>query len=264
MNEYLNFTFKIARNAGKLLMDYYNSNEDLNIHYKKDSSIVSLADIESEKLIRNAIKEKFPEHSILGEEKGFTEGKSEYIWYIDPLDGTTNYSIHYPFFCISIALCKKTDPLLSVVYFPPQNELFYAVKNKGAFLNNKKLKVSPERSLKNAIIAFSNSRDEGQIRQIAKIFLKFKLLKQKLRHFGSAALEMCYVASGRISAFFSLGTNIWDVAAGMLLVKEAGGIITNLKGDNILLDRNINNIIASNGLIHKNLLNLLNSITSKY
>ncbi|MHA1271054.1 MAG: inositol monophosphatase family protein [Candidatus Helarchaeota archaeon] len=257
MNEFLDFTIRISKKAGSLLMNYYNSG-DISIKYKKDNSIVSLADIESEKLIKSEIKKKFPDHAIIGEEEGIVEGNSEYTWIIDPLDGTTNFSIHYPFFCVSIALFKNQSPIIGVIYFPPQDELFYAKRGYGAFLNNAELKVSNENSIEKSIIAFSNSRDVDKIRLISDIHLKFRLLRQKLRHFGSAALELSYLASGRISAFLSVGTNIWDVAAGVLLVQEAGGKVTDLSGqDYDFYDPN-KILIASNGKIHIKLLNLLN------
>ena len=264
MNEYLEFAIKIAKKSGKKVMEYYNSSKNLNYEYKDDNSIVSLADIESERLINDSIKKHYPDHSIIGEETGASIQESDYTWCVDPLDGSTNFSIHYPFFSISIALLYKNRPIVGVVYFPPQDELYYASENGGAFLNDKKINVSKEDALSRAIIAFSNSREESDLRLISQLFLEFRLLKQKLRHFGSAALELCYVAAGRIEAFIGLGVNIWDVAAGILLIKEAGGKITDFKGDKFILDRKNKTLLASNNRIHNNLLNFINNTLEKY
>jgi myo-inositol-1(or 4)-monophosphatase len=260
LDEFLEFAINIGRKAGKLLMDFYNSREDLNISYKEDNSILTRADIASEKLIVEAIKKKFPSHSILAEEGDKLDMDSEYTWCIDPLDGTTNFSIHYPFFCVSIALFKKSEPIIGVIYFPSQDELYHAKKGGGSYLNERLIKVSSESAFNRAIVAFSNSRREQDIKLISKIFLELRLLKQKLRHFGSAALELAYTACGRISGFLSIGTNIWDIAAGMILIKEAGGKITTLSGKEYTLEDEGKIIIATNELIHENLLVFLNKI----
>lgn len=260
MDEFLDFSINIAKKAGKLLMDYYNSQDDLNISYKEDNSILTKADVESEKLIVDAIKKEFPSHSILAEEGDKLDMDSEYTWCIDPLDGTTNFSIHYPFFCVSIALFKQIKPIIGVIYFPSQDELFYAKKGGGSYLNDRPIKVSSESAFNRAIVAFSNSRREQDIKLISKIFLELRLLKQKLRHFGSAALELAYTACGRISGFLSIGTNMWDIAAGMILIKEAGGKITTLSGKQYTLEDEGKLFVASNGIIHENILNLLNKL----
>lgn len=260
MEEFLEFSKTIAKQAGNLVMKYYNS-ENFNVNYKKDNSIVTIADTESEKLIRNSILEKYPDHTIIAEEGGLTEGNQEFIWCVDPLDGTTNFSIHYPFFCISIALYKKKKPIIGVVYFPTQDELYYATKNNGAFLNGKKIIVSSQKSLKNAIIAFSSNKTKRTAKNISRLFLEFKMKQsQRLRHFGSAALELCYVASGRISGFLSLGAKIWDISAGMLLIREAKGRVTKLNGNDYTFDDKDKTLIGSNGLIHDDILNIVNDI----
>ncbi|MBD3229572.1 MAG: inositol monophosphatase [Candidatus Lokiarchaeota archaeon] len=261
MDEFLDFSKKIAKEAGNIVMKYYNSHEDLNIDYKKDNSIVTKADIESEKFIRNSILKKYPDHTIIAEEEGLTEGNEEFIWCVDPLDGTTNFSIHYPFFCISIALYKKKEPIVGVIYFPSQDELYYCKKGSGSFLNRKKIHVSSQKSLKNAIIAFSSNKTIKTAKNISNLFLEFKMKQsQKLRHFGSAALELSYVASGRISGFLSLGTKIWDISAGMLLIREAKGKVTKLNGNDYTFEDRDEILIGSNRLIHEDILKIVNDV----
>lgn len=247
-----------AKKAGKLVMKYYGSK--LKIEYKEDKSRVTEVDFLSEKLIKNILKKNFPNHAILSEETGFDGSKedTEYLWCVDPLDGTTNFSMRNPFFNISIALLKNKEPILGVVYYPPQNELFYAELGKGAYLNNIVIKVSSKETIAESILTFCNSRDKESKIKVGKIFAELKPINNYVRQIGSAALELCFVACGRVEVFFMIGVRSWDVSAGLLIVKEAGGEVTDFEGKPFIFDSK--NLLATNGKIH----NEMQSILKKY
>lgn len=246
----LKVAVRAARQAGKILMKYYGKTER---HYKEGTSIVTKADREAEELIRSIIKNKFPDHSILGEEFGSEKRDSDYTWIIDPLDGTTNYSAHFPFFCVSIALTKNSEPILGVVYYPHTKEMFHAELGKGAFLNSKKISVSSSENIPRSVIGFClTGKGLEDVERITKIFRKLKNVTNNVRQFGASALELAYVANGRIDAFLVVNAKSWDVAAGMLLVSEAGGKITDLSGKYFNLESY--DLLASNGRIHDEIL----------
>ncbi len=236
---------RAAVEAGKVLMSHYGSAE---AREKKDGSLVTVADGESEMLIKRMLSEEFPGHSFLGEESGMDDRKSEFTWIVDPLDGTTNYSMKNPFFNVSIALVRGDEPVAGVVYSPVQNELFSAVKGGGAFLNGKAISVSGERDVSKALVAFCHGRDQKSVDFIASLFREFKSRSNNFRQMGAAALELAYVAAGRVDAFLSTGTNPWDVAAGALIVREAGGSVTDFSGG--AYGTGSRDILAANSGIH--------------
>lgn len=245
MERELDVARKAALEAGKILMKYYGNVDTVT---KKDGSLVTRADRESEDRIKAMLSKEFPDYSFLGEETGHDDRKSEYTWVVDPLDGTTNYSIKNPFFNVSIALVRTSEPVMGVVYSPVQNELFHAVKGKGAYLNGKKISVSDVGSVKDSVIAFCHSRDKHTAESITRIFHTLKLVNTTFRQIGAAALELCYVASGRIECFMQLKMKPWDVAAGTVIVREAGGKVTNLEKSEFGTDSL--HLLASNGKIH--------------
>ncbi|HEX55160.1 MAG: inositol monophosphatase [Candidatus Altiarchaeales archaeon] len=249
----LKTAIEASKKAGRILMDLYGK---VKIKYKRDGTIITKADEMSEKLIRKILTNRFPDYSIIGEEFGFEEKSSEYLWAIDPLDGTTNYSIRNPFFNVSIALLDEEKPILGVVYYPFQDELFFAEIGKGAYLNNKRIYVSGEDKFENAVLTFCHRSDPESVERMAKIFREFKMRNPKVRQIGAAALEMCYVACARVESFLMINLNIWDVAAGAIIVKEAGGRVTDFDGNEF--DINSKDILASNGLLHNELLRLIN------
>ncbi len=253
-NKFLSVATKAAKKAGKTIMKFYG--KVIKKSYKKDRSIVTEADLEAEKVILDIIKKSFPNHAILSEEAGLQDSDSDFLWCVDPLDGTTNFSMKNPFFNVSIALLKNKEPILGVVYYPPQDELFHSELGKGAYLNNKPIKVSSKNSMKAAIFTFCNSRDEEARKKVGKIYGELKLTNNYVRQIGSAALELCMVASGRVETFFMIGVRSWDVAAGWIMVKEAGGKTTDFNGNSFTFDSK--NLLATNGTkIHDDLLEII-------
>jgi myo-inositol-1(or 4)-monophosphatase len=242
----------VAREAGDLLMSYYGK---IHVKYKDDRSVVTEADIESEKLIKSTLEAEFPDYSFLGEESGLDEKDGDHLWVVDPLDGTTNYMIQNPFFCVSIGLVRKGEPIIGVVYYPFVDELFSAEVEKGAYLNSKRIYVSKKERLEDSVVSFCNNRGETAIRRMANIFLDVKLVTNKLRQFGAGGLEMSYVACGRTESFMMPNTNLWDVAAGTAIVREAGGRVTDFNGNPYNMESL--DILATNGSIHEAMLQIL-------
>ena len=255
-DDFLKTAIRAAKDAGKLIMKFYG--KKVKKTYKEDKSIVTEADLEAEKIILDIIQKKYPKHSILSEEAGMDEKASEYLWCIDPLDGTTNFSMRNPFFNVSIALLKNEEPILGVVYYPPQDELFHSIFRKGAYLDGEKIQVSSKDTMKASILTFCNSRDQEARKKVGKIYSELKLTNNYVRQIGSAALEMCMVASGRVESFFMIGVRAWDIAAGWIMVKEAGGKVTDFDGDPFTLHSK--NLLATNGKIHDEIA----SIVKKY
>ncbi len=235
--------------AGKLILENYGK---VKFEVKKDSSLVSQVDKGSEKLIKGILLANFPHYGFIGEESGTSEEK-EYMWVVDPLDGTTNYKAKIPFFNVSIALARHKKPIAAVVFAPLTKELYHAELGKGAYLNGKPIKVSKEEKFRSGIIAFCHSAE--RVGEATAVYANLKRLNNKLRQVGAAALELAYVAAGRFDGFYMIGVHLWDVAAGQLLVAEAGGKVTDFKDLPFTIDSN--NILASNGLMHKELLELL-------
>lgn len=240
-----------AKEAGDLLLKLFGKVE---IGFKTDKSIVTEADLQSEKLIRSLIRQEYPEHDILGEEMGRSGDSSPYLWVIDSLDGTTNYSIRNPFFDVSIALTYNAEPVVGVVYYPFGGELFHAVRGGGAYLNDESIRVS-RRDFNSSILTFCNNRDQESVKRIVDIFGRLKPVNNKFRQFGAGALELSYVACGRADAFLMVGANPWDVAAGVLLVREAGGIATDFQG--MAYNINSKDLLAANRMVHSRLLEVV-------
>lgn len=251
----LEVAIKAAETSGKILMQYYGRAK---VSLKRDRSLVTEADVKSEKRIKGILEREFPKYSFLGEESGRHKMGSEASWVVDPLDGTTNYVMRNPFFNVSIALVKGTEPIVGVVHYPFLNETFHAEKGKGAFLGKKEVHVSNETVLEDSVITFCHGRDEESVRRVSKIFADLKSINNKVRQLGAAALELCYVACGRTSCFLMPGMNPWDVMAGTIIVKEAGGIVSDLEGNTFTV--NSKDILASNGKIHRQLLKILGEI----
>jgi len=241
-----------ALKASQLLLTKYGR---ARVHYKADRSIVTAADMGAERAIRAIIGRHFRDDAYLGEEMGSREGSSGRTWIVDPLDGSTNYSIGNPFFATSIALVEGDEPVLGVINYPPQRELFIATKGTGAYLNGKRIVVSDSQNLRLATLTFCHSPDPASIGRISRIFRRLKEVTSRTRQMGAASLELCFTACGRVDAFLMVGVNSWDVAAGILMVEEAGGQVTDLSGGKFTLSST--SLLASNGRIHKGLLKLL-------
>ncbi len=245
---------RIVLKAGKYLKD--NSKKIKKISYKGDINLVTNVDREVEAILIGSLSREFPDIGFLAEESGKTGCGSGLKWVIDPIDGTTNFAHGFPFYAISVGLEKAGKPVLGIVYNPEHNEFFYAEKGKCAFLNGKRIKVSTVKELKKSLLmtGFSyklgKSMDENLVH-----FRNFLISSQAVRRAGSASLDLCYVACGRLEAFWELDLFPWDTAAGWLIVKEAGGEVTDFTGREF--NNNSRQILASNGKIHKQMLKIL-------
>jgi myo-inositol-1(or 4)-monophosphatase len=240
----------IAREAGALLMHHFH--QRLKIEYKGDADLVTAADRASEKLIRERIRENWPEHDVLGEEQGLSDRGSEYRWYVDPLDGTTNFAHGFPVFCVSIAVERRgparPQRITGVVYDPTRDELFSAELGRGAHLNGEKIHVSKTERLEESLLATGFPSRKRHKNPNIYFYHQLTLHSHGVRRAGSAALDLCSVASGRFDGFWEFNLNPWDTAAGVLIVEEAGGKVTGFDGSPFEL--NSKETLASNGLIH--------------
>jgi myo-inositol-1(or 4)-monophosphatase len=247
----LDFAIRIARDAGCLLRDRVGTR--LNVALKGEIDLVTDVDLASEHLIREAIATHYPRHQVLGEEEGLAETSSDYRWVIDPLDGTSNYAHGFPVFCVSIALEHRGETILGVVYDPMRDELFTAERGGGASLNRKPIQVSSTRELSRSMLATGFPYDirTSKLTNLDH-WSDFAMHAQALRRCGSAALDFCYVACGRFDGFWELSLNPWDMAAGALIVREAGGRISNFAGGDFSNYKA--EVVASNGEIHDQML----------
>ena len=247
MESYLNTGVDIAREAGALLVQLFKGPPK--ISYKRPSDLVTEGDRRSEALIIERLRTYFPKHDVVAEEGGGQKTGSDYCWYVDPLDGTTNFAHGFPIFCVSLGLAYRNEVIAGVVYDPIHEELFTAERGAGAYLNNKRLHVSKISALSESLLAtgfppFVNNHDLN-----IEFYARFTRLCHGLRRAGSAALDLCSVAAARFEGFWELKLNPWDKAAGWLLVTEAGGRVTDLSGApfDLLGDE----VFASNGLVHE-------------
>ncbi len=231
--KYLDFAEEIAKKSGQKLFDEFRTKAPVERGTSKE--VKSFYDNFSDEIIKEDLEKKFPEHSYITEETGLVDKKSDYLWIIDPLDGTSNFVNHNPLFSISIALWKNGEPLLGVIEAPALYERFVSVSGEGAwrydFLNSKEkiCKVSNISEDYKAYILFCEG-GEGDRERILKIFNANYKNKKEVRKFGSAAIELAWVGAGRAEAYFTPRINIWDIAAGVLFVKEAGGEVKNFAG----------------------------------
>jgi myo-inositol-1(or 4)-monophosphatase len=240
----------IAREAGALLLDYFQ--QKLKIEYKGDADLVTAADRASEALIRERIGKQFPDHDVLGEEQGLNDRGAEYRWYVDPLDGTTNFAHGYAVFCVSLALERRSGTsagrIAAVVYDPTREELFTAEQGKGAQLNGQPIRVSRVAQLKECLVATGFPSHKRHKNPNIYFYHQITLRTHGVRRAGSAALDLCNVACGRFDGFWEFNLNPWDTAAGVLIVEEAGGKVSRFDGSPFLLDSR--ETLASNGLVH--------------
>ena len=255
MHDFMETAVNVATDAGRLLKT--NLGRLHSIEMKGAIDVVTEMDIRAEELIIKILRGVFPTFGILTEESGERAASSEYRWIIDPLDGTTNYAHGYPVFCVSIALEKNGETILGVVYNPMLAELFTAEKGRGACLNNRKIQVSSTTKLNNSLLATGFPYDiRTSSNNNINYFTNFAVRVQAIRRAGSAALDSCYVACGRFDGFWELKLKPWDVAAGGLIVKEAGGILSDFKGGPFSIYSH--ETVASNGIIHKQMIEVLN------
>jgi len=255
------FAIKIAKESGKILLKYFKQVDKLKTSKKSKHEIVTPADLAvNENFIKKALQ-NFPAYGILSEETERLGGEAEYYWIIDPLDGTTNFSLGNPFFNTSIALVHKNEVVLGVTYAPFLKQLFVAEKDRGAILNGKKIKVSKECNLSDTIVNYGYSYHDQVNKKFMKVYEHMMMDLQNSRNMGAAALELAWVAMGRLEVYVLFGLKIWDVAAGTLLVSEAGGQITDFANQDFNLEATT--LLASNKILHKKLLNIIAPLPKK-
>ncbi len=250
-----------ALKAGAFLRREFENFDRDAVELKSAREIVTKADKWSEKIILKIIANNFPEHRILSEESGNNSKNSDFLWIIDPIDGTTNFSFKNPLFSVSIGVAYKGEVIVGVVYVPYMRELFVAEKGQGAFLNDKKIEVSKNKTGK-LIHTFCHGHSKNDINRALAYYRKQKMQAVDCRQLGSAAIELAYTACGRVESIVIPGTRAWDVAAGVLIVKEAGGKITDFEGkpwnlkrmDMISGTKGACDIVASNGRVHSGIL----------
>ncbi|MBW3013236.1 inositol monophosphatase [Candidatus Woesearchaeota archaeon] len=230
----MDIAIKAAKAGGKILMSHYK--KEHHVHSKGPLEIFTEVDVLSETEIKKIIKKAFPKHGILGEEEGKTEGDSDYVWIIDPLDGTNNYQNQIDFFNVSIAVAKGNELIIGVVYDPVRDELFAAEKDKGATLNGKEIKVRQRTALNHCMLATNPASTLNKFKSVQ--YRRFWHKLRAPRIIGAKALELAYVACGRLDIYYNTSTFLWDVAAGILIIREAGGVVKKFDGSEWMIDDN--------------------------
>jgi len=253
----LNTAVKAARKAGSIITRASFDVDKLTIRTKQKNDFVSEVDHAAEEAIISVLRDAYPDHGFLGEESGYKDTDAEYLWIIDPLDGTTNFLHGFPQYCISIGLVHKGALSQAVVFDPNRNELFTATKGVGAYLNDRRIRVSKTDKIEDALVGTG-----FPFREIVNLDDYVRMLKSVMktcagvRRPGAAALDLAWVACGRIDGFFEMGLSPWDMAAGALLIREAGGLVGDFDGEDRYLDSG--RIVAANGKLFGAFLNLLN------
>ena len=259
MVSYLDVAVEAAREAGAILMAEFD--RPRKITYKGEVDIVTEADKRSETAIVNRLRAQFPRHTVVAEEGSGHQSESAFRWYVDPLDGTTNYAHGYPCFCVSIGLAERDELIMGVIFNPVNGELFTAVKGEGAYLNQRRIQVSTVPKLATSLLATGFPSQKRSENPNIQYYWRFTLASHGVRRDGSAALDLAAVACGRFDGFWEFGLKPWDTAAGALLVREAGGMVTDFAGrpyrpGDVQL-------LASNRLIHDEMRALANDIVER-
>jgi myo-inositol-1(or 4)-monophosphatase len=252
-NLMLNTAIEAAKRAGHIIAEHYPMGR--NVTQKGFRDLVTETDTAAEAVIIDIIKENFPTHDILSEEAGAISREGGYTWVVDPLDGTTNFAHHHPVFAVSIAVAKGGTPIVGVIHDPLRDETFLAQREAGATLNDHPIRTTPNKTLENAMVATDWGHTNEQREQMLAYLRPTLMGCGTVRSMGSAALALAYVAAGRLDAYFQMKLNPWDVAAGTLLVREAGGRCTTLNGTPHRM--NLPDCLATNGHIHDALLDVI-------
>ena len=272
LKNFLKIAIEAVKEAGKIQEEKFG--ENFKIEHKGEINLVTEVDYQCEKVIIDIIKRDYPEHEILTEEAGSVKGlppshspltkggqmEGKYKWIIDPLDGTTNYAHSYPCFCASVGLEIDGEIVAGAVYNPMIDELFTSIKGEGAYLNGNRIRVSKIADINKSLLATGFPYDIRESKENnLNHFCNFAVRAQAIRRPGSAVLDLCYLAAGRFDGFWELKLYPWDMAASSLIVKESGGMITDFKGSEFSIYKG--EMLASNGLIHKEMINILNLAT---
>lgn len=259
MQIYKEFAIGLALRSGNMLMKEFRALSPEQIRFKDKRELVTRHDLKVNRFLVEKIRHAYPHHSILSEEEGFNRGKGKhkgYQWVIDPLDGTTNFIMRHTFFTTTFALLKDGEPIIGVIYAPYTRELFVAEKGKGARRNEIRMHVSDEDSLKTSFLCFAYSHERKSLQRAVAAYQHFEFEARSMRHFGSSSLELAFVAAGRVDGMIiTPPVRIWDVAAGMLMVREAGGKVTDFNGDPQSITTN--GLVATNGKVHKQILRVI-------
>jgi myo-inositol-1(or 4)-monophosphatase len=251
----LELAIKAAREAGAMLKDLAGKAERIDRKAGEETNLVTELDRRSEEMIIGRVKAEYPEHEVLAEESGRDSKKSEYRWIIDPIDGTTNFAHGLPIFAVSIGIEFQGTLVAGVVYDPTRDEMFTVEKGKGAFLNGDRISVSTTTRLIESVVATGFPYDIRSNSENIEHFRNFLFEARALRRLGSAAIDLCYVACGRLDGYWELSLNPWDMAAGVLLVEEAGGKFTDLDGrPGSIYSKTV---LTSNGRIHDQMVEVL-------
>ena len=250
MTRELEVAIAAAEAAGEVLRNGFGQHQE--IKFKGEVDLVTKADENAEQAITRVLQKTFPNYGMLAEEGGELKGEGTVRWIVDPLDGTTNFAHGLPLFCTSIALERDGEVVLGVVYDPMANETYTAERGGGATLNGEPIVVSDTDDPIRALLATGFPYDRDEVPAALELFGRFAVHTQGMRRLGSAALDLCYVAAGRLDGYYERGVKAWDIAAGTLILREAGGKVTNYSGHE--LDLELGEVVASNGLLHADLL----------
>src|SRR3984893_1298304 len=256
MPSYLETSVEIAREAGALLAKYFERR--VTFELKGEHDLVTEADRASEQLVVERLRAHFPSHSIVAEEGGGYTGKSEYCWYVDPLDGTTNFAHGFPMYNVTMALEQAGELIAGVIFDPMRNEMFSSERGAGAFLNNRRIRVSKVERIQDTLVATGFPSLKRHENVNVHFYYQLAMLTHGVRRAGSAALDLAYVASGRLDGFWEFGLNPWDMAAGILLIREAGGKGSEMKDGPV--DLRGQHLLADNGLVHEAMLAVFSEI----
>ena len=253
---YLETAVEIARESGALLANYFERHVPFEL--KGDFDLVTEADRASEKLVVERLRSHFPSHGIVAEEGGGHEGTSDFRWYVDPLDGTTNFAHSFPMFNVTLGLERAGELIAGVVYDPIRGEMFTAERGSGAWLNNRRMHVSKAARLADCLASTGFPSRKRHHNVNIHFYHQLAMASHGVRRTGSAALDLAYVASGRLDVFWEFGLNPWDMAAGILLVSEAGGRVSDMNGANHSLTSR--HVLADNGLVHDEVIGIFGEI----
>ncbi len=247
-----------VKQAGKFLGKEFFNWDNKKLKYKSGNERLTWCDKQAETIILKALNKHFPDYSILSEESGLKDKQSDYAWIIDPLDGTTNFTMHHSLFAVSVALLYKKEIVLGIIYEPILDELYYAVKGKGAFKNKKRIRVSKNFKLAKSITTYCHGMGPINTKKAHKVYEKFQSNYYHCYHFGCTSLELAAVAAGNTEAHLVSGAKLWDIAAGIILIREAGGLVTDWK--NKKWTKNSKTLLAGNKTIHSTCLKELKKL----
>jgi len=255
----INIMVKACRKAGKILIRDFGEIEKLQVSRKGPGDFVTMSDKKVEKILIDELEKARPNFSILSEEIGEIKKDGEFKWIIDPIDGTANFLHGIPHFAISIGLEKNNEIICGIIYDPIKDEMFFAEKGNGAYLNNQRIRVSSRSKLNNCMVVTGGPRRNSEDREkVIGEYKKFSsVIDIPIRKMGSAALDMAYVAAGRFDGFWQRNLSHWDVAAGIIIVKEAGGFVTDFSGSNKYVENKT--ILVTNSKINEEMIKILNN-----